>query len=96
MCLTPDGKFLCVAFNKSNVVSTVKRYAVNPAAGTFTAIAGAVVNNATAVDGSGKVAYISDSRLSTYTIDPATGSLTRTSQAAQPTSDTPQDMAVTQ
>lgn len=98
MSLTPDGKFLYVAFNESNVVSTVKGYAVNPAAGTFTAIAGAVVNGATTVtvDGSGKVAYISDSQLSTYTIDPATGTLTRTSQAAEPTSDTPQDMAVTQ
>jgi 6-phosphogluconolactonase (cycloisomerase 2 family) len=96
--LTPDGKFLYVEFNESNVVSTVKGYAVNPA-GTFTAIAGAVVNNASTVtvDGSGRVAYISESGLlSTYTIDAATGALTRASQAAQPISEDPMNMAVVQ
>ena len=79
LSLTADGKFLYIAFNESLVVSTVRGYAVNPAAGTFTAIPGAVVNGATTItaDGSGKFAYTSNSQLSTYTIDPATGALTR-------------------
>lgn len=97
--LTADGKFLYVASNQNATVITVKGYAVNPVTGIFTAIPGAIVNNASTVtlDGSGKFAYITEgSLLSTYSINPATGALTRVSQTAQPVSDTPADMAVAQ
>ena len=71
-------------------------FAVNPATGTFTAIAGATVANATSinVDGSGKFAYVSQAQLVTFKIDPVTGALTVASQAVQPVSDIPNDIVL--
>jgi 6-phosphogluconolactonase (cycloisomerase 2 family) len=102
LTLTPDGKYLYVVSSISSIASTVQGYAVNPATGVFTAIPGAVVDATTvAVDGSGKFAYITEltattTQLSTYIIDPATGALTRASQAAQPISFDSGDVAVAQ
>jgi len=95
--LTPDGKFLYVAFDVDNV-NFVKGFAFDPAASTFTPIPGAVINDNAAtvtVDGSGKFAYISENfQLATYSIDPATGNLTLVSKTTQPESDTTLSMVV--
>lgn len=95
MQLSPDGKFLFVTF-QNNIESHVKGFAVNPAAGTFTAIAGAVVAGGTSVnvDGSGKFVYISQAMLATYALDPVTGALTLVSQTAQPFTDIPSDIVL--
>ena len=95
MSLSPDGRFLYIAFDSPDT-GHVKGWAVNPAAGTFTPIAGANIANANTinVDGSGKFAYISQQKLVTYKVDPTTGALTQTSQAAQPWSDLPDDIAL--
>lgn len=96
--LTPDGKFLYVAAftdTATGANQTVKGYAVNPAAGTFTPIPGAIVNNVDAVtiDFSGKFAYISaPGTLFTYSIDPATGALTHLSHTTAPSSDDASDL----
>ncbi|HET9283221.1 MAG TPA: beta-propeller fold lactonase family protein [Candidatus Angelobacter sp.] len=96
--LTPDGKFLYVAAftdTATGANQTVKGYAVNPAAGTFTPIPGAVVNNVDAVtiDFSGKFAYISaPGTLFTYSIDPATGALTQLAHTTAPSSDDASDL----
>jgi 6-phosphogluconolactonase (cycloisomerase 2 family) len=94
--LTPDGRFLFVAAAPNNSLSqTVKGYAVNPVAGTFTPIAGAVVTNVTTVtlDRSGGFAYISGvGSLTTFAIHPVTGALTSVSQAAAPSSDDANDI----
>jgi 6-phosphogluconolactonase (cycloisomerase 2 family) len=96
--LTPNGKFLYVASfvdTATSTLETVKGYAVNPSAGTFTAIPGAVVDNVDAVtiDFSGKFAYISSfSSLFTYSIDPTTGNLTLVSQTTAPSSDDATDL----
>ncbi|HEY6308793.1 MAG TPA: beta-propeller fold lactonase family protein [Candidatus Angelobacter sp.] len=105
LALTPDGRFLYVAavtpVTAAN--STVKGYSVNPAGGTFTPIAGAVVNNASSVtvDLSGQRAYVSVKpgpfvglQLVIYSIDPASGALTQIGQASAPVSDDPSDMVV--
>ena len=96
--LTPDGRFLYVAAftdTATGANQTVKGYAVNPAAGTFTPIPGAVVNNVDAVtiDFSGKFAYISaPGTLFTYSIDPATGALTQLAHTTAPSSDDASDL----
>lgn len=91
--LTPDGKRLYVSFQST--ANSVQGFTFDPAASTLTPIANALVNNAAsvAVDGSGKFAYISQgSALTTFAIDPASGSLTQVSQSPQPLSDTPQSI----
>lgn len=96
--LTPDGRFLYVAAFTDTATSanqTVKGYAVNPAAGMFTPISGAVVNNVDSVtiDLSGKFAYISSpGTLFTYSIDPTTGALTQLSHTTAPSSDDASDL----
>lgn len=96
--LTPDGKFLYLVFSNT-AGQSVKGFAVNPAAGKFTAIQGGATNNANSitVDSSGKFAYVTlvtstNFVLATYSIDPASGALTQMSQAASPISDDPNDM----
>jgi 6-phosphogluconolactonase (cycloisomerase 2 family) len=95
--ITPDGKFLYVAFDVNNS-NFVKGFAFDPATSTFTPIPGAVINDNAAtvtVDGSGKFAYISENfKLSTYSIDQANGNLTLVSQTALPASDTTLSMVV--
>ncbi len=98
MSLSPDGKFLYIAFQDNAGSSQVKGFLIDPAAGTFAAIAGATVANATSVnvDGSGKFAFVSQGQqLVIFKIDPATGALTAASQAPQPWSDIPDDVALT-
>lgn len=96
--LTPDGRFLYVAAFTDTATSanqTVKGYAVNPAAGMFNPISGAVVNNVDSVtiDLSGKFAYISSpGTLFTYSIDPTTGALTQLSHTTAPSSDDASDL----
>jgi len=97
LALTPNGKFLYIqTFSATaNPVQTVKGYAVNPNAGSFTPIANAVVNNVSSVtvDLSGKFAYISAvGNLFTYAIDPGTGALTQVAHTSGPSSDDPQDV----
>ncbi|HZU29517.1 MAG TPA: beta-propeller fold lactonase family protein [Candidatus Angelobacter sp.] len=98
LALTPDGKFLYVAFfadTATSTLETVKGYAVNPTAGTLTAIPGAVVNgvDSLAMDFSGKFIYIGNfSTLFTYSIDPTTGNLTLVSQTTAPSSDDATDL----
>jgi 6-phosphogluconolactonase (cycloisomerase 2 family) len=98
LTLTPDGRFLFVAASPTSGAETVKGYAVNPAAGTFTPIAGAVVNNVTSVtvDRSGSFVYISAvGNLFTFSVDPVTGSLKQLSRTSNgPTSDDPNDVVV--
>lgn len=93
--LSPDGRFLYMAFGSPDT-GHVKGWAVNPAAGTFTPIAGVNIANANTVnvDGLGKFAYVSQSALVTYKIDANTGALTQVSQAPQPWSDAPDDIAL--
>lgn len=95
MSLSPDGRFLYIAFGSPDA-GHVKGWAANPAAGTFTPIAGLNIANANTVnvDGLGKFAFISQGMLVTYKIDPNTGALTQVSQAAQPWSDAPDDIAL--
>lgn len=96
--LAPNGRFLFVAASPNNSSSqTVKGYAVNPVAGTFAAIPGAVVNNATSVtlDHSGGFAYISSvGDLTTFAIDAISGALRPVSQTTAPSSDDANDMVV--
>ena len=96
MSLSPDGKFLYITFQNA-IENHVKGFAVNPAAGTFTAIAGATLANATSinVDKSGKFAYVSRGQLVTFSIDPVTGALSQASQVTQPESDIPGDIVLT-
>ena len=98
MSLSPDGRFLYIAFQDNAGNSQVKGFQIDPAAGAFTPMAGATVANATSinVDGSGKFAFVSQGQqLVTFKIDPATGALTAASQASQPWSDIPDDVALT-
>jgi 6-phosphogluconolactonase (cycloisomerase 2 family) len=89
--LAPDGLHLYVAFLNSNETA-VKGFIFDPAAATLTPIAGAVIaDNAATVtlDPSGRFAYIGHfpavpGELSTYSVDPSTGTLTLISQTAQP------------
>jgi 6-phosphogluconolactonase (cycloisomerase 2 family) len=96
--LTPDGRFLYVAAftdTATGANQTVKGYAVNPAAGMFAPIPGALVNNVDSVtiDFSGKFAYISSpGSLFTYSIDPTTGALTQLSHTTAPSSDDASDL----
>lgn len=96
LSLTPDGRFLYIAFGSPDV-GHVKGWAVNPAAGTFTHINGADLSNAQTidVDGSGAFAYVSQAQLVTYKIDPVTGALTAVAQTSQPFTDLPQNVALT-
>lgn len=98
LTLTPDGRFLFVAASPSSGTETVKGYAVNPTAGTFTAIPGAVVNNVTSVtvDRSGSFVYISAvGNLFTFSVNPLTGALTLLSRTSNgPTSDDPNNVVV--
>lgn len=98
LALTPDARFLYIP---SSDTQSVKGYAVNPTAGTFTPVAGAVVNNATSVtvNFSGTLTYVSVfpptafAELVTYKIDPTTGDLTQIAQNATPFfSDDPNDV----
>jgi 6-phosphogluconolactonase (cycloisomerase 2 family) len=95
MEISPNGKFLFITF-QNGLDNHVKAFAVNSAAGTFTAIAGAAVAGATSVnvDGSGRFVYVSQGKLVTYAVDPATGALTMVSQTAQPFSDIPPDIVL--
>jgi 6-phosphogluconolactonase (cycloisomerase 2 family) len=95
MALSPNGKFLFVNF-QNGMDNHVTGFAVNPAAGTFTAIAGAAVANANSVniDASGKFVYISQAQLATYKIDPVTGALTLVSQTPQPFTDIPSNIVL--
>jgi 6-phosphogluconolactonase (cycloisomerase 2 family) len=94
LALTPDDTHLYVAF-QSNVV---EGFTVNPMAGTLTPVAGAsITDRATSVtmDGSGKFLYVTENfQLSTFSIDPTTGNLTRVSQTALPISESTQSMVV--
>lgn len=98
LALTPDGGFLFVAASTSTpggFVNTVKGFAVNPSAGTFTPLALAVVNNVTtvSVDFSGRFAYVSSvGNLFTFSIDPATGALTQVAHTTAPSSDDANDV----
>lgn len=104
LALTPDGEFLYIASDtqsNDNFAQTVKGYAVNPGAGEFASISGAVVNNATSVtvDLSGEFAYISTFssstgafNLVTYRIDDVTGTLTQKSQTNAVVTDDPTDI----
>lgn len=97
LSLTPDGRFLYIVFGSPDL-GHVKAWAVNPAAGSFTPVAGVQINNATTinVDGSGKFAYVSQQRqLVTYRLDPNSGALTAVSTSAEPWSDLPQDIVLT-
>jgi 6-phosphogluconolactonase (cycloisomerase 2 family) len=93
--LSPNGRFLYMAFGSPDT-GHVKGWAVNPDTGNFTPIAGASLSNANTinVDGSGLFAYVSQQKLVTYKVDPATGALTQVSQAAQPWSDLPDNVAL--
>jgi 6-phosphogluconolactonase (cycloisomerase 2 family) len=98
LALTPDGKFLyatAVPQSSSGGMQTLKGYAVNPSAGTFTPVSGAMINGVTTVniDHSGKFAFISAvGNLMTFSIDPNTGALTQVAQTNSPSSDNPFDM----
>ena len=98
LVLSPDGRFLYVAAFPGTI-STVKGYAVNPSAGKFAPISGAVIDNASSVtlDLSGKFAYITQNLdgLTVYSIDSMTGGLTRVSHAAGPFSDDANDVITT-
>ncbi len=67
-------------------------------AGTLTPIADVnITDHATSVtmDGSGKFLYVTENfQLSTFSIDPTTGNLTRVSQTALPISESTQSMVV--
>ena len=93
--LSPDGRFLYLAFGSPDT-GHVKGWAVNPDTGNFAPIAGASLSNANTinVDHSGLFAYVSQQKLVTYKVDPATGALTQVSQAAQPWSDAPDNVAL--
>ena len=95
--ITPDGKHLYIAFQQSSI-NFVKGFSFDPTANTLTPIPGAVISDnalTVTVDGSGKFAYITEAgKLSTFSIDPTTGNLTRQSQTAQPVSESPQSMVV--
>jgi 6-phosphogluconolactonase (cycloisomerase 2 family) len=95
--LAPDGKHLYIAFQQSST-NFVKGFNFNPTANTLTAITGALINDnalTVTVDGSGKFAYVTEAgELSTFSIDPITGTLTRVLQTAQPISENPQSMVV--
>ncbi|HEY6308807.1 MAG TPA: beta-propeller fold lactonase family protein [Candidatus Angelobacter sp.] len=97
LALTPDGRFLFVAASPAGSAATVKGYAVNPTAGTFTAISQAVVINVTSVtvDRSGSFVYISDvGDLFTFSVDPLTGALTPIAHTNAPSSDKANNMIV--
>jgi 6-phosphogluconolactonase (cycloisomerase 2 family) len=93
--LSPNGRFLYMAFGSPDT-GHVKGWAVNPDTGNFVPIAGASLSNANTinVDGSGLFAYVSQQKLVTYEVDPTTGALTQVSQAAQPWSDLPDNVAL--
>lgn len=93
--LSPNGRFLYMAFGSPDT-GHVKGWAVNPDTGNFSPIAGANLSNANTinVDGSGLFAYVSQQKLVTYKVDPTTGALTQVSQAAQPWSDLPDNVAL--
>ncbi|MGZ4879365.1 MAG: lactonase family protein [Candidatus Angelobacter sp.] len=95
--ITPDGKHLYIAFAPSGP-NVVKGFSFDQTANTLTPVAGAVISDnasTVTVDGSGKFAYITEAgKLSTFSIDPTTGALTRVSQTAQPISENPQSMVV--
>ena len=91
LALTPDGRFLFVAASPNGgLAETVKGFAVVPSSGSFTPLPRAVVTNVTSVsvDLSGSFAYISNvGNLFTFSIDPATGTLTLVSHTTAPSSD---------
>ncbi|HXO38130.1 MAG TPA: beta-propeller fold lactonase family protein [Candidatus Acidoferrum sp.] len=95
--LTPDGKRLYVAFQPSGS-NFIKGFTFDSMANTLTPIGGAVISDnasTVTVDGSGKFAFITEAgQLSSFSIDPASGALTRVSQTAQPISEDPQSMVV--
>lgn len=96
LAIAPDGRHLYAAF--STATNFVKGFTFDPVASTLTPIAGAsITDNALTItlDGSGKFAYVTEAgQLVTYSVDPASGALTRVSQAAKPTSEGEQSMVV--
>ena len=95
LALTPDGRFLYVAAFTPAGNQTVQGFEVNPVAGSFIPIAGAVINNvdAVAIDLSGKFAYISaPGALITFSINPVTGALLQVSQTTAPSTDDATDL----
>ncbi|HZU32158.1 MAG TPA: beta-propeller fold lactonase family protein [Candidatus Angelobacter sp.] len=99
LSLTPDSKHLYIAF-LNGITFSVKGYTYNSTASTLTPIPDAVITGSASsvnVDGSGKFAYVTESRmLSTYSIDPVTGGLTKVSQTTQPRSESSLSMIVVQ
>jgi 6-phosphogluconolactonase (cycloisomerase 2 family) len=94
--IAPDGRHLYVAFQPNT--NFVRGFTFDPVASTLTPIAGAFLNNddrTITLDGSGSFAYVTEAGLLvTYSVDPATGALTRVSQATKPTSEGEQSMVV--
>jgi 6-phosphogluconolactonase (cycloisomerase 2 family) len=97
LSITPDGKHLYIVFQNDSF--SAKGYTFDPAAATLTPIPNASITDnvfSITIDASGGFAYVTENQaLSTYRIDPATGSLTKISQAAQPIGDA-QTMVVVQ
>ncbi len=96
--IAPDGRHLYVAFQSAT--SFVKGFTFDPAANTLTPIAGAAITDSAlsiALDNSGQFAYVTESgQLVTYFIDPATGALTRVSQATKPITEGVQSLITVQ
>jgi 6-phosphogluconolactonase len=103
LALTPDGRFLYVAaftLLPASASETVKGYSVNPSAGAFSPVAGAVVSDASSVtlDHSGGRAYVSVNpnfsglQLVIYSVNAASGALTKIGQTSAPVSDDPFDV----
>jgi 6-phosphogluconolactonase (cycloisomerase 2 family) len=89
LSLAPDGRHLYIAFSNGGI-NTVKGFTFDATASTFTSIANAAITDnalTVTVDASGRFAYVTENRmLSTYSIDPTTGGLTKLSQTTQPVS----------
>jgi 6-phosphogluconolactonase (cycloisomerase 2 family) len=94
--LAPDGRHLYVSFQPNS--NFIKGFTFDPVASTLVPIAGAFLNNddrTITLDGSGNFAYVTEGGLLvTYSVDRATGALTRLAQTTKPTSEGEQSMIV--